>query len=80
MGTMTDAYVNIMANAGAVTTAANEIGELDAVSAVHVVTGDYDIIAQLELETLDDLPKVVADEIHAISGVVDTVTNVAFES
>ena len=76
---MTDAYVNILADPGAVTAAANEIGDLDAVSTVHVVTGEYDIIAQLELTDPDDLPAVVAGEIHAVSGVVDTVTNVAFE-
>lgn len=76
---MTDAYVNILADPGAVTAAANEIGDLDAVSTVHVVTGEYDIIAQLDLTDPDDLPAVVAEEIHAVSGVVDTVTNVAFE-
>jgi anthranilate phosphoribosyltransferase len=76
---MTDAYVHIAAEAGAVSAAANEIADLDAVSAVHVVTGDYDVIAQLELENPEDLPSVVADEIHAVSGVADTVTNVAYE-
>lgn len=76
---MTDAYVNITADAGAVSQAANEIAELAAVSTVHVVTGDYDIIAHLELDEIDDLPSVVADEIHSVTGVIDTVTNVAFE-
>ncbi|MFC4544013.1 Lrp/AsnC ligand binding domain-containing protein [Halosolutus amylolyticus] len=76
---MTDAYVNILVDPGAVTDAANEIGDLDAVSTVHVVTGEYDVIAQLDLDDSDDLPRVVADEIHGVAGVVDTVTNVAFE-
>lgn len=76
---MTDAYVNILADPGAVTAAAEEIAALDAVTDVHVVTGEYDIIAQLDLDNPDDLPAVVADEIHSVSGVVDTVTNVAFE-
>ncbi|WP_049922037.1 Lrp/AsnC family transcriptional regulator [Halopiger djelfimassiliensis] len=76
---MTDAYVNILADAGAVSAVADEIGGIDAVSTVHVVTGEYDVIAQLELDDPDDLPAVVADEIHTVSGVVDTVTNVAFE-
>lgn len=76
---MTDAYVNILADAGAVSDAATEIEEFDAVSTVHVVTGEYDIVAQLDLGDPDDLPTVVADDIHAVSGVIDTVTNVAFE-
>ncbi len=76
---MTDAYVNIIVDAGAVSAAAESIGDLEAVSQVHVVTGDFDIVAQLELDDVDTLPHVVADEIHAVTGVIDTVTNVAFE-
>lgn len=76
---MTDAYVNITVDPGAVSAAADAIGDIDAVDAVHVVTGDYDLIAQLSLDDPDDLPHVVADEVHAVTGVVDTVTNVAFE-
>jgi anthranilate phosphoribosyltransferase len=76
---MTDAYVNAIVDPGAVTKAANEIADLGAVDTVHVVTGQYDIVAQLELDDPNDLPNVVADEIHSVTGVVDTVTNVAFE-
>jgi len=77
---MTDAYVHIVIDAGAVSAAAAEIADVDAVSDLHVVTGDYDIIAQLDLGDHDDLPAVVADEIHTVTGVADTVTNVAFEA
>lgn len=76
---MTDAYVNILVDAGAVSQAADDIASVDAVKRVHVVTGEYDIVAQLDLANPDDLPTVVADEIHTVTGVVDTVTNVAFE-
>jgi anthranilate phosphoribosyltransferase len=76
---MTDAYVNIIIQPGAVSEAIAEIERHDSVAAVHAVTGEFDAIAQLELETKEDIPGVVADDIHAISGVVDTVTNVAFE-
>lgn len=76
---MTDAFVNVLVDAGAVSAAAEDIAAIDAVSAVHVVTGDFDIVAQVDLDDPDDLPVVVADEIHAITGVYDTVTNVAFE-
>jgi anthranilate phosphoribosyltransferase len=76
---MTDAYVNAIVDPGAVTKAANEIADLGAVDTVHVVTGEYDVVAQLVLDDPNDLPHVVADEIHSVTGVVDTVTNVAFE-
>lgn len=76
---MTDAYVHVLTDAGAVSAAADAIAAIDSVSAVHVVTGSFDIIAQVDLDDPDDLPAVVADEIHAVSGVSDTVTSVAFE-
>jgi anthranilate phosphoribosyltransferase len=76
---MTDAYVNIVSDPGAISAAADAIADLDAVSTVHVVTGEHDIVAQLELDDPDDLPTVVAEEIHAVTGVIDTVTHVAFE-
>jgi anthranilate phosphoribosyltransferase len=76
---MTDAYVNVLVDPGAVSQAATDIQELDEVDAVHLVTGEYDLVAQLELDDPDDLPRVVADEIHSVSGVIETVTNVAYE-
>ncbi|MHC3438987.1 Lrp/AsnC family transcriptional regulator [Natrialbaceae archaeon A-gly3] len=76
---MTDAYVNILVDPGVVSDVAHEIDEIDAVSDVHIVTGEYNLIAQLELEDPDNLPEVVAEQIHSVSGVVDTVTNVAFD-
>lgn len=76
---MTDAYVNIVADAGAVSAAADEIATVDEVDTLHVVTGEYDIVAQLDLDDPDDLPGVVADKIHSVTGVANTVTHVAFE-
>ncbi|WP_255681347.1 hypothetical protein [Natrinema sp. SYSU A 869] len=42
------------------------------------MTSEYNIIAQLDLNDPDALPRVVADDIYAVTGVIDTVTNVAF--
>ncbi|MFB6218573.1 MAG: Lrp/AsnC ligand binding domain-containing protein [Halobacteriaceae archaeon] len=76
---MTDAFVNVTVQPGAVSAAADEIAALDAVSDVRVVTGDHDIVALLEPDDKNAIPEVVADGIHDATGVVDTVTNVAFE-
>lgn len=76
---MADAYVNVIVQAGAVSDVAREIDGLDSVAAAHLVTGDFDIVAQLDLDSKEDIPRVVTDEIHAIDGVRDTITNVAFE-
>lgn len=76
---MTDAYVHIVVDAGAVGQAIQQIKNIDGVADAHVVTGEFDIIAQLELADPNDLPWVVADEIHAVPGVIETVTNVAYD-
>jgi anthranilate phosphoribosyltransferase len=76
---MIDAYVNIVSDPGAVSQAATTIREFDEVAAAHVVTGEYDIVAQLDLGDREALPRVVAERIHGVPGVIDTTTHVAFE-
>lgn len=79
MQTMTDAYVHVVAEPSAIGRAAGEIERQPSVEAVHLVTGEYDIIAQLDLESKDALASAVTEEIHAVMGVIDTETSVAFE-
>lgn len=64
---MTDAYVHVIAEPTAISEAADSIADSDHVEELHLVTGEYDIAA------------VVTEDIHAVSGVIETVTNVAFE-
>lgn len=75
---MTDAFVNVMVEPGAVQEAATEIAERDSVSSVHLVTGETDLIVQLDLPSKDDIANVVTRDIHSVSGVFDTQTSVAF--
>ena len=76
---MTDAYVNVMIEPGAVTQAAETIAASDVVEDVRLVTGEADLVVTLSLESKDDIAQVVTDEIHSVSGVFDTQTSVAFE-
>jgi anthranilate phosphoribosyltransferase len=76
---MTDAFVHVHVDQGVAREAAESIAAVESVSAAHLVTGDYDIVAQLDLADTDDIPEVVARDIHGVTGVLDTVTNVAFE-
>jgi len=76
---MTDAYVKIVSDPGAVSQAARTISDFEEVSDAHVVTGQYDVIAQLELDDGEELPVVVGERIHGVPGVIDTETHVAFE-
>ncbi len=76
---MTDAYVHVYAEPSAVKRVAEAISEIEAVEAVHTVTGEHDIVARLSVPEMNSIATVVTDEIHSVSGVLDTETNVAFE-
>lgn len=76
---MTDAYVHIRAEPTSVMHAAREVGEIDEVTAAHVVTGEYDVIAQVELDDPNDLPRVVTEKIQEAPPVEGTRTSVAYE-
>ena len=76
---MTDAYVHVMVEPGAVTNAAEAIAESDAVEQVQLVTGEADLVVSLDVDSKDEIAHVVTDEIHGISGVFDTQTSVAFD-
>jgi len=57
-----------------VVAALKELGK--EIKSADSVTGPYDIIVVIELETIDKIDKVI-DKIHAVSGVHRTVTCVA---
>lgn len=76
---MTDAFVHVIVEPSAIQQSAGAIAAAESVSSVHLVTGEYDLVAQLDLASKDDVAAAVTEEIHPVSGVVDTVTNVAFE-
>lgn len=77
---MTDAFVHIRAESTSVLHAAREVAEIEAVTTAHAVTGEYDVIAQIELDDPDDLPHVVAEEIQNAPPVERTMTSVAYEA
>jgi DNA-binding Lrp family transcriptional regulator len=48
--------------------------KLEAIKTVDAVTGPYDIIITIEGDDLNAIGKLVAGKIHAISGILRTVT------
>lgn len=76
---MTDAYVHVMVEPGAVQEAAQAIEQSDAVETVQLVTGETDLVVRLDLASKDDIAGVVTREIHSVNGVFDTQTSVAFD-
>lgn len=44
------------------------IADIDGIEAAHLMTGGQGIAGRLQSDDWDDLPQVVAEEIHAIPG------------
>ena len=76
---MVIAYVLIEMVAGHSRSLVNTLKERRVVKEADRVTGPYDVIAVLEAPTLDKINDTVASEIHALTGVVRTVTCVSME-
>ena len=53
---------------------AQEVAAVDGVVAADDVTGPYDVIAQAEAATVDDLGRLVVSRIQMIDGITRTLT------
>ena len=58
---------------------AQAIADLDDVSEVYSVAGDYDLVVMVRTRTHEDLARVVSEEIARVPGVERTQTLVAFK-
>lgn len=76
---MVRAYTAIITGSGAAEDAVAAIRELSGVTEAHVVAGDFDVIAEIEGETVRDLQKVVTNGIHEVDSVGTTRTYVQLD-
>jgi len=58
---------------------AQQIADLDDVSEVYSVAGDYDLVIMVRVRNHDDLAQVVSEQIAKIPGIIRTQTLVAFK-
>ncbi|MHA1686418.1 MAG: Lrp/AsnC family transcriptional regulator [Candidatus Heimdallarchaeaceae archaeon] len=56
---------------------AEEISKIPQVYEIHIITGEYDIIAKVRTASVDELGKVVVNHIRNVKGVAKTLTNVS---
>ena len=71
---MLSAYVLIETEVGKVAHVAQAITTLDGVQLVEDLAGPYDVIANVQAPSLDDLGRLVASQIQVLDGVSRTVT------
>jgi DNA-binding Lrp family transcriptional regulator len=58
---------------------AQKLLEIEGVSEVYSVTGDYDLVALVKVAEYDDLAEVVTERLAAIETITKTQTMVAFK-
>jgi DNA-binding Lrp family transcriptional regulator len=76
---MVTAYVMVKAHTGEADRLKTEIMDLDGVVDAHIVAGDVDIIAKLDVDSTADVKAIAADGIQNVEGVEDTQTYIAMD-
>ena len=75
---MVKAYVLVVANPGATKAVYAALQQVDGVVECHEVMGPYDIVVEIEVENLSDVPPILSDRIRTIAGVASTTSLVTF--
>lgn len=76
---MVTAYVMIKANTGEADRLRDSVEEIEGVESAHIVAGDVDIIAKLDVDSPARVKEIAADGVQGISGVEDTQTYIAMD-
>ncbi|MCU1573293.1 MAG: Transcriptional regulator, AsnC family [Micrococcaceae bacterium] len=78
--TVITAFVLIKTDASRIPESAQEISELEGISEVYSVTGEWDLIAIARVRRHEDLADAIADRLSKVAGVVSTTTQIAFRA
>jgi DNA-binding Lrp family transcriptional regulator len=76
---MVNAYSLISAEPGKTSDVFKKVEAIDGVKRAECVAGPYDIIARIEVDSLEKLTKVVFGDIRSILGVTNTTTLIVVE-
>jgi DNA-binding Lrp family transcriptional regulator len=57
----------------------NKLSKIPDIVECHIVSGEYDIIAKLKVDDIENLPSIVTTKIRSIEGVKDTRTLTGLE-
>lgn len=74
---MINAYILIKCKTNSIETVLKEMEIFNEIKEATAVTGEYDIIAEVEVEDVNQLTYTVAGDIHDLFGVEDTLTCVS---
>jgi len=75
---MIKAYVLVVTNPGETKSVFAAIQGVKGVTESHEVMGPYDIVIELKVESLSDVPPILSDKIRSIPGIESTTSLVTF--
>ncbi|WP_435197008.1 Lrp/AsnC family transcriptional regulator [Natronomonas sp. EA1] len=74
---MVIAYVMVKAHTGRADELKSEIEAIEGVQSAHIVAGDVDLIAKVDVESPSQVKDIAANAIQGLAGVEDTHTYIA---
>jgi DNA-binding Lrp family transcriptional regulator len=75
---MIKAYVLVVANPGATKNVRDALVSVEGVVECHEVMGPYDIVVEIEVEDLAEVPIILGEHIRSVVGVESTTSLVTF--
>ncbi|GAA3707170.1 Lrp/AsnC ligand binding domain-containing protein [Nonomuraea antimicrobica] len=77
---MVTAIVHINAEVDRIPEVAQTIAEIEGVSEVYSITGEYDLLAMVRVAEYEEIAEVVPGRINKVAGVLHTETHIAFRA
>jgi DNA-binding Lrp family transcriptional regulator len=75
---MIKAYVLVVTNPGETKAVVAAIAQIAGVVELHEVMGPYDIVVEIEVEQLSEVPAILSDRIRTVPGIESTTSLVTF--
>ena len=75
---MIKAYVLVVTDPGETRNVFAAVRQIKGVVEIHEVMGPYDIVIEIEVESLADVPPILSDQIRAVAGIESTTSLVTF--
>lgn len=75
---MIKAYILLVTEPGATKRVFEALSAVTGLAAIHEVMGPYDIVAEIAVPTLAEVPPILSSEIRVIPGIQSTTSLVSF--
>lgn len=77
---MVTALVFIKTERTRINEVAEKLIDIDGISEVYSISGQFDLVAMLRMETNEELAELVTNQMAKVEGIMDTETHIAFRT